>query len=331
MRKCAHTYDTIISVENLFEAWSEFKRGKTKKVDVQEFERDLMSYILALHTELRYKTYRHGPYEHFVVNDPKRRDIHKATVRDRLLHHALHRVLYPHFDTKFIHDSYSCRVGKGTHRAFRQFELFSRKVSQNYTTQCWILKCDIRKFFSSIDHAVLMVTLRKHIEGEDVLRLLDRVIKSFHSGKAGKGLPLGNLTSQLLVNVYMNEFDEYVKRVLRQRYYIRYADDFVFFSESKPHLESVRQKCETFLTDRLRLFLHPDKVSISTIYSGIDFLGWVHFPRHRVLRTATKRRIFRQIAPQNKASYLGLLQHGNTEKVRQKLIDICQSREDGIN
>ena len=128
----------------------------------------LIPNILDLHNDLKHKTYRHGAYKHFVINDPKRRDIHKASVRDRLLHHAIYRILYPYFDTKFIHDSYSCRKNKGTHRALLRFEHMSRKVSQNYTKQCYVLKCDIKEFFANIDHSVLTAILERYIKDVDI-------------------------------------------------------------------------------------------------------------------------------------------------------------------
>jgi RNA-directed DNA polymerase len=324
-----HSYDDIISLENLLEAWREFKRGKSKKLDVQEFERDLMSNLITLHIELKNKSYRHGGYEHFVVNDPKRRDIHKACVRDRIVHHALYRVLYPYFEKQFIHDSYSCRNGKGTHRALRRFEIFAQKVSMNYTKQCRILKCDIRRFFANIDHQILRDILKKHIDDTDILWFLGNVIKSFDSGTQGKGLPLGNLTSQLLVNILMNEFDQYAKHVQKEQYYIRYADDFVFLSGDGEHLEQLRQQCEAFLMEKLKLSMHPDKVFITTLSAGVDFLGWVHFPDHRVLRTTTKRRMKRTIRSSgNKKeivqSYLGLLNHGDAYMLQR---EISQSGE----
>ena len=332
MKKCIHTYDNIISVENLLRAWLEFKRGKTKKSDVQEFERDLMSNIFILHTELMNKTYKHGTYEHFVINDPKRRDIHKASVRDRLVHHAIHRVLYPYFDSKFIYDSYSCRVGKGTHRALYRFEAFSRQVSQNYNKQCWVLKCDIRKFFASIDHDILYCILEKHVIDRDVLWLIHDVVNSFNSGITGKGLPLGNLTSQLLVNIYMNEFDQYVKHELKEKYYLRYADDSVFLSRDKLYLEILRQKCAAFLLEKLSLMLHPDKVFLQTFASGVDFLGWVHFPHHCILRATSRRRMLRKIVDSegkvtSVTSYLGLLQHGNGFRLAIKVNELASTFE----
>lgn len=294
-------------------------RGKRKKKDVQEFQYELMANIFELHRELASHTYMHGPYRAFSISDPKPRNIHKASVRDRLLHHALYRKLYPFFDRTFIADSYSCRNGKGTHRAMNRFRSFACKVSRNHTRTVWVLKCDIRKFFASIDHLTLKRILASYISDTEILRLLHTVIDSFP-----QGLPLGNLTSQLLVNIYMNEFDQYVKHTLKETHYIRYADDFVILSRDKQYLEQLIPQIDHFLSDRLRLKLHPKKVSISTISSGVDFLGWVHFPDHRVLRTNTKRRALRNCMGRDKddpvaLSYLGLLKHGNAEKVGRQL------------
>jgi retron-type reverse transcriptase len=281
-----------------------------------------MDNIYSLHNDLKNKTYQHGAYVAFKISDPKPRDIHKATVRDRLLHHAIYRILYPYFDRKFIFDSYSCRIGKGTHRAIYRFEKFGRIVGKNNTQACFVLKCDIKKFFANIDHKILEQILAKHIKDENISWLLFQVIDSFYPiGKTyGVGLPLGNLTSQLLVNIYMNEFDQFVKHKLKVKYYIRYADDFVVFSQDKKYLENILAQMRIFLENDLKLNMHPDKIFIKTIFSGVDFLGWVNFPRHRVLRTATKNRMFRNLENNSKKetvqSYLGLLGHGNTYKLR---------------
>ena len=283
----------------------------------------LMDNILSLHTDLKNRTYIHGGYHAFNISDPKPRNIHKASVRDRLLHHAVYRVMYPYFDKIFIHDSYSCRLNKGTHKAIRQFQRYFWKVSKNNTKQCWVLKCDIKKFFANIDHGILIEILKKHIYNANTISLLKTVIKSFHSTEPGKGLPLGNLTSQLLVNIYMNEFDQFMKHNLKVKYYIRYADDFVILSSDKNALlENVRYIVH-FLNEKLKLSLHPDKVFIKTFASGIDFLGWVHFPIHRILRTTTKRRMFKNLSQisskESRTSYLGLLKHGNTHKIQVNL------------
>ena len=323
-------------------------RGKKKKPDVQEFQYRLFDNILDLHQELKVKTYVHGGYHAFNISDPKPRNIHKASVRDRLLHHAVYRVLYPYFDQQFIPDSYSCRVGKGTHKATDRFHEFARKESQNHTQTVWVLKCDIRKFFASIDQEILFSILEKYISNKDILWLVGQVVRSFcclcsnsqthllyavaHSRCVHKGLPLGNLTSQLLVNIYVNEFDQYVKRRLKVKYYIRYSDDFVFLSYDRFYLEQIFRSVSTYLQDELRLDLHPDKISISTFASGVDFLGWVHFPDHRVLRTSTKKRMLRRITEFGSAlkesppacnpvveSYFGMMKHGNTEKLRKQI------------
>lgn len=320
-----HTYENIISIENLLAAWKEFLKGKRNKRDVQEFQYRLPDNILALHADLKNKTYIHGGYYAFNISDPKPRIIHKAKVRDRLLHHALYRILYPFFDRTFIADSYSCRMGKGTHRAMNRFRSFSYKASRNHTKTVWVLKCDIKKFFASIDQQIVLKIVARHIADEDVLALLSKILSSFNSGKEGIGLPLGNLTSQLLANVYMNEFDRFAKHCLKARHYVRYADDFVFLSLNKGWLISILPRVQGFLWDELRLKLHPNKVSISTFASGIDFLGWVHFPDHRVLRTTTKRRMLHRVVGLEKdsptvRSYFGMLQHGNAEKLRRDVM-----------
>lgn len=318
-----HFYDNIISPENLLEAWKEFLKGKRGKRDVQEFQMNLMDNILDLHRDLARREYRHGDYHAFNISDPKPRNIHKASVRDRLLHHAVYRVLYPFFDSKFIHDSYSCRANKGTHKAMKRFESFFRKESANNTRTCWVLKCDVKKFFASVDHQTLMSILEKHLLDPDTTWLFGRIIESFHSGVPGRGLPLGNLTSQLLVNIYMNEFDQYAKHKLKAKHYIRYADDFVILSKDKSRLEADIQFIDVYLKEKLKLELHPDKVFIKTFASGVDFLGWVHFPDHRVLRRATKQRMMRNMAKapskETRASYLGMLKWGNGHKIKRRM------------
>lgn len=319
-------YEHIISVENLLEAWNEFVLGKKNRKDVQEFQRNLMSNIISLHNDLVAKTYTHSAYEAFNISDPKPRNIHKAKVRDRLLHHALYKKMYPYFDKRFIYDSYSCRVGKGTHKAIKSFEKYIRKVSKNNRSTVWILKCDIKKFFASIDHKILIEILSKYISDKNIIWLLIQIVNSFHTTEQGKGLPLGNLTSQLLVNIYMNEFDQFVKHIIKSKYYIRYADDFVFMDSDRKKLTSVLLKIDIFLSSQLKLRLHPNKVFIKTYASGIDFLGWVHFPYRKILRTTSKRRMFSKLkinqSKETIQSYIGLISHGNTYKIRGEITDI---------
>ncbi len=299
-------------------------RGKRKRKDVAEFSLHFMDNIFVVHKELLEKTYKHGGYKAFKINDPKPRDIHKASVRDRLVHHAIYRILYPYFDQKFVSDSFSCRKCKGTHKAINRFREFSYKVGKNNTKTCWILKCDIKKFFANIDHQILKNILAKYIGDEDILWLLGQVINSFCTGEeTGIGLPLGNLTSQLFVNIYMNEFDQFVKHKLKTKYYIRYCDDFVILSEDRKFLAKTISLIQNFLFEKLKLELHPDKIYIKTMASGVDFLGWVNFPDHRILRTSTKRRMSKNIKDKSGKietiqSYLGLIRYGNTYKIKIK-------------
>lgn len=319
-----HTYEYIITLENLLEAWRDFVRGKRARKDVQEFELDLMSNIISLHKDLADRTYNHSSYQAFNISDPKPRNIHKASVRDRLVHRLLYRMLYTFFDRTFIPDSYSCRKGKGLHKAINQFRSYAYKASQNHTKTAWVLQCDIKKFFASIDQSILMCIIQRYIPDLDIRWLIAQIIESFHSTTHGKGLPLGNLTSQLLVNVYMNKLDQFVKNKLKAKFYIRYADDFIILSRDKKWLEEILSKISDFLWDDLRLQLHPDKILIRTIASGVDFLGWIHFPDHRVIRTSTRKRMFCNIESkrsQNETvqSYLGLLGHGNANKLRKQI------------
>lgn len=325
MKLYTKLYKESITTENLLQAWQEFLRGKSKRNDVILFNARLMDNIHKLHNDLLHRRYSHGGYQAFNISDPKPRSIHKAIVRDRLLHHLVYSELYPYFEQKFIFDSYSCRFDKGTHKAVKRFNQFSRIVSKNHTRTCWVLKCDIRKFFASIDHDILKAILKKHIADEGMLWLLSQTIDSFHTdGKVGVGLPLGNLTSQLLVNVYMNEFDHFAKRQLKLKHYIRYADDFVIMSEDKEMLEKLIPVISNFLILNLKLELHPNKVFIKTFVSGVDFLGWVHFSDHKVLRTSTKKRMIKNLEENQKpeaiASYKGMLAHGNGYKLQKQVL-----------
>ena len=168
----AHKFEDIVNLDNLLEAWKEFLRGKRKKKDVQEFSFRLMDNIISLHQGLIHHTYKHGGYQAFNISDPKPRIIHKASVRDRLLHHAVYRILYPFFDKTFISDSFSCRTNKGTHKAVSRLYSFSCNVSKNNTKTCWVLKCDIKKFFASINQNILLEILKRYISDDNTINLL---------------------------------------------------------------------------------------------------------------------------------------------------------------
>lgn len=321
-------YGNIISIENIFQAWSEFKKGKKNRADVQVFERNLEDNLFNLHLKLKNKTYIHGKYQAFVVHDPKRRQIHKAGVSDRVVHHLLYKYLYSLFDKNFIHDSYSCRLNKGTHRGVDRLEKFTRIVSKNYTKDCWALKLDIKKFFASLDQPILLDLLKQNIKDQDILWLISQVISSFNSDQGiEKGIPLGNLTSQVFANVYLNELDQFINHQLRVKYYLRYADDFIALTSSKNDLNQFIQPIKDFLETNLKLELHPDKIIMRKLHWGIDFLGYIVLPHYMLPRTKTKKRIFKKLKSkisssnfnQSFQSYLGYLSHANTFLLRQKL------------
>lgn len=339
MKIYKNVFEEIISPENLFAAWDKFKINKQKKRDVLKFEWRLEENIFQLHRDLKYHRYKHGIYASFYIRDPKQRHIHKATVRDRVLHHAVFASLNPIFEPTFIPNSFSCRVGKGTHRAVTLLEKQTRQTSQNGFRPCFVLKCDIKKFFGTVDHKTLLNIINKRIKDDEAMWLIKILIASFHSRFSNlfenKGLPLGNLTSQLFANLYLNEFDQFVKGTLRIKNYIRYTDDFVIVAESETYLKNLIAPISFFLSKKLALELHPKKVIIRKFSQGIDFLGYIILPHYQLLRTKTKQRIFKklkkrfeeyktgvisaQTLKQSLQSYLGVLSHANTYKLQQEL------------
>ncbi len=313
-------FDHIVSLENLFLAWKEFRRGKLKKQDVQIFEFDLENNLFDLQQSLLNKTYRPDPYLAFFVSDPKIRHIHKAAVRDRVLHQAIFRKLYHLFDQHFIYDSYSCRLGRGTHRGVRRLANFARRLSQNYSRPVYALKCDIKKFFDAIDQNILLNLIKQEIDDTDVLWSVAQIVDSFQTSP-GKGLPLGNVTSQLFANIYLNELDHFVKHSLKEKFYLRYCDDFLVLHNDPEYLKNLIIPIGNFLSQNLDLSLHPKKIEIRKISQGIDFLGYVTLPHYRVLRTKTKKRILKRLRQSNSLpkvslpSYLGMLQHCRGNKL----------------
>lgn len=329
------SWEDLIFIENLFVAWSEFRQGKKNKRDVQKFERHLEDNLFALHQSLVDGSYCHGGYDSFFVHDPKRRHIHKATVSDRVIHHLLYKYLYRLCDKSFIFDSYSCRISKGTHKAVDRLEKFARVVSRNYTEDCWALKMDINKFFASVDHDILLTMLGKKTEDKKILVLLTKVIDSFRSDSGERrGIPLGNLTSQVFANIYLHELDKFIKQELRVKYYLRYADDFLILDARCESLENLIVPISNFLQNKLKLELHPSKIVLRKLDWGIDFLGYIVLPHYRLPRTKTKRRIFRKLREgveyQSLQSYLGYLSHANTFKLRQLLLNYTYDQQENF-
>ena len=327
-------FHNIISLPNLLQAWKEFRKCKTKKMDVAEFEFNLENNLFSLHQELINKTYEPTKYQAFFVYDPKRRHIHKAIVKDRVLNQAVFRILYQIFDKHFIYHSYSSRTKKGTHKASKKLFVALRKESKNWKQPVFVLKCDIRKFFDCIDHQILFELIKKKISDVNTLWLIDIILKSFEKCP-GVGLPLGNVTSQLFANIYLNELDQFIKHKLKIKHYFRYADDFVILQNNETKLKNILKQVKEFLKTNLKLELHPNKVFIRKLKQGIDFVGYVILPNTTVLRTKTKKRIFKKLIKaqedlingkidkdkfqQIKASYMGVLKHCRSNKIKREI------------
>ena len=230
MKAPHHLFDKMTSLDHLFQSWDQFKRGKRKRKDIQFFERNLEDNIFQLQEDLTTLQYQPDSYTHFYVTDPKQRHISKASVRDRLVHQTVYDVLIEIFDRKFIFHSLSSRQGKGTHIGVSQLRQMIRKVSKNGRGPCYALKMDIKRFFDTIDHRILKTLIRKSIQEEKVLKIIDIIIDSFRvkeGSLGGVGIPLGNVTSQIFANIYLHELDDFIKQELQERYYLRYCDDFI--------------------------------------------------------------------------------------------------------
>lgn len=298
---------------------------------------------MRLQEELIEGSYRHGEYTDFVIHDPKSRVISAAPYRDRVVHHALCNVIEPLFDRTFIFDTYACRRGKGTHAAVRRYSEFSRKNR-------YVLKCDVQKYFSSVDQGVLIESISRRVRCEKTLMLIRQIIGSredrsrpvyfrgddlFTPVERKKGIPIGNLTSQFFANVYLNGFDHYVKERLRCRYYIRYVDDWVVFDNNKGRLEDVKVRMEEYL-ENLRLRLHPNKCRVYRVDEGIRFLGYRIFPTHRLLPKDNLLRMRRRLKAlsiafkegqinlggirQSIMSWIGHAAHADTYRLRSRLL-----------
>lgn len=294
MKTYKNLHPQIADFYNLYQAFHTARRGKRHKEAVADFELDLELNLWQLQEELKDQTYQPGAYHHFYIYDPKRRLISAAPFRDRVVHHALCRVIEPIFDRAFIHDSYACRIGKGNHRALDRCSQFAR-------TYRYVLKGDMVKYFPSIDHAILRQQLTHKIRDAQTLWLIDQIINSgagvlryeyemqwfpgddLTAAWRPRGLPIGNLTSQQWANVYLNPLDQFVKRELKCAAYLRYCDDFLLFHNEKAQLHQWRQEIIHFL-QTLRLTLHEGKSAVFPVHLGVDFVGFRVFPTHRRLR-----------------------------------------------
>lgn len=293
-------YEEICSMNNLANAWKKARKGKTKKIYIVEFEKNLRENLLQLREELLEQTYKPFPLKTFILRDPKTRKISKSDFRDRIVHHALVRLIEPIFDKTFIYDNCANRKKKGTLFALERFDLFKKQITHNLHSEAFCLKADIKHYFQEVDQEILLQIIRRKISDERAIWLIKLILSNISANRGGggrtgfcinKGMPLGNLTSQFFANVYLNELDYFVKHKLRARYYIRYVDDFVILHNSKLQLKVWKVYVSDFLKSKLKLELHSDKSKIINLSNGVDFVGFRNFYHYKLLRKRNFRKI----------------------------------------
>lgn len=346
-------FDDISAFDNLLRAWRLARRAGRTAPGAAAFHYQLENEVVGLRAGLRRGAYRPEGYHSFVVTEPKRRLVSAAPFHDRVVHHALVGVLEPLFERRFVFDSYACRKGKGTHAAVARAHRFTRRFR-------WCLRADVRRFFPSVDHEVLLETVRRVVRCRRTLALVATILdhgkdvlkaeapKTLFPGDdllallRPKGLPIGNLTSQFLANVFLDPVDHFVKEDLRIRGYVRYADDFRIFHDDKEALRAVRLPFEKCLEDR-RLLLHAGKTQIAPCTDGVPFLGFRLFPdgRRRLLGASVRRfrrrskRLVDEVAAGHTTpaaarasvrSWLSHAEHANTNRLRRQILEEIRTR-----
>lgn len=271
-------WEKVISIENLYQAYKNAAKGKRSNPDVANFIFNLEENLFNLQEELEKNQYTPGSYHYFYIHEPKKRLIAAAPFRDRVVHHALCAIIQPKLERKMIYHSYANRIGKGTYKALDQCTKYLR--SFNY-----VLPIDIVQFFPSIDHQILFSKLSSEINSSSTLNLINQILESNNAADlTGKGLPIGNLTSQLWANYYLSSLDHFIKQQLKCKGYIRYVDDMLLFSDDKRELLGWKQEIFNYLKD-LKLQAHETKAHSRPTEMGIPFLGFQIFKTHRKLKS----------------------------------------------
>ena len=303
--------ETYFNFQNLHRAYRDCRRRKTRTYYHMQFANNLEENLFSLQRQLKNRTYKPGQSIAFIVQKPKIREIFAADFRDRVVHHLLYNYLAPIFERVFIYDSWACREGKGTHGAMFRLRDFEVRLARERRVSAGgrYLKMDIKSFFTSIDKQILYDLVVRKVKNEEILWLSKTIIfhdcahdvppkiqsqqslfdklpgdKSLFTANAGKGLPIGNLTSQFFANVYLNELDQFVKHQLKAKYYVRYVDDFIILDNDRELLELYKSAITGFVDKRLGLRVHPDKVYIRPVSSGADFVGYVVRPDYVLVR-----------------------------------------------
>jgi RNA-directed DNA polymerase len=329
LRRYGNLFQKIVTFDNFLSAAYRAFRGKKDNYAAVEFYFNYEYELLALLEELISGTYTPHPLTTFYIRDPKVRLISAPEFRDRVLHHAICNIIEPILEKGYIPHSFACRKGKGTHRAIKQTQAFCRKYD-------YFLKCDIKKYFESIDHKVLKKRLTEKFKDAKLAWLLNVVIES--STDRGSGIPIGSLTSQHFANFYLDGLDHYIKEELGVKGYLRYMDDFILFAPDKPGLHILKSKIATFLENQLRLELKEKATVIAPVRNGVPFLGFRVFPRLLRLKQENKRRYMNKLKTRNRQfrkgiiseekyakSLSGIIEHlkiANTYHLRRKIGDV---------
>jgi len=332
MQTFTNLFPALCEYDNLLLAFQKASKGKSKKAYVQRFQENLQDELFKLQWELLTGIYKSAPLSTFTVRDPKTRKISASHFRDRVVHHAICNIIEPIFEARFIHDTFANRKGKGTLATLKRFDAFQRKVSGR-SGGGFALKADIRHYFENVDHAVLLEILGRRVKDRQLLGLISLILENHKTETPGKGMPLGNLTSQFFANVYLAELDAFVKHGLKARFYLRYVDDFVILSRSREELEGWKARVGEFLTGNLRLALHPEKTKVIPLAGGVPLVGFRVFRFHRLLKRSNRLRFFRrlerfkgslqagQVSPEHVrlsvAGWDGYARMGNTFELRQ--------------
>lgn len=298
------SFRTVASLETLVKAHRKAMIGKRSNQKATASNYRFMIDLLEIQRELVNGTYVPLPYRRRLITEPKVRRIEAPAFKDRIVHHAMHSVLSPFYERHFIHDSYACRPNKGIHRAMARVQHFLRASPNMY-----VCKIDISKYYGSVNHGKLRKLLGQKVEDPKLLKLLDIIIASSDSGteydylfppdsyfhtKGRRGIPIGNLTSQLFANIYLHEADMYAKQTLKIRNYIRYMDDILLFSSDKKELHEWQAKLTEFLYEELYLTVNPRKVRVYPARLGVDFVGYILYPNTRRVRASSVRRFRRR-------------------------------------
>jgi RNA-directed DNA polymerase len=294
MKTKKYLYHTIYDFNNIILAWRKARKGKTKRDYVVEFEENFEENLRQLRLELMSLSYKPKPLETFILRDPKTRKISRAEFKDRIVHHALCNIIAPLMEKSFIYDSHANQIGKGNLKAIERFDKFRRKVSKNNTRKSFVLKADIKHYFQEVNHKILLDILEKKLKDENLINLIKKILINGQVSE-GVGMPLGNLTSQFLANVYLNELDYFVKHKLKARYYIRYVDDFIILHKDKNQLKTWKKEINNFLQKNLDIELHKDKSRIISLSRGTDFVGFRNFYHYKLLRKRNCRSICAKI------------------------------------